>query len=157
MIEMTFCLPIENGSLLTEIIEDLQSESESESEIFLNEPIEKEKEPIAETDSPVKSMEASLASLGPPKILKFQPETKQPQIQMPVSSPALSMSSEPIDNLNQFMRDFNIYIQGGNMCEFCGNVTKPWPTINLQEGKILEYVSDYDYEMRMHSGFGLIN
>jgi len=30
------------------------------------------------------------------------------------------------------MQDFNIYINGGNNCEFCGNKTLPWPSISNQ-------------------------
>lgn len=73
----------------------------------------------------------TIESIGPPKILQFQPETKKPEIIPP--SPTISVESEPIQDLGQFMRDFNIYIQGGNPCEFCNLTTKPWPNISSQE------------------------
>jgi len=73
-------------------------------------------------------------SVGPPKILKYQPETKQ--VDIPVvapPSPAISIPYEPIEDLGQFMKDFNVHLNGGQPCEFCNDVTKPWPSISNQE------------------------
>ena len=126
----------EGGSLLNEILEDFQSESESGSEAEHDEHFELSKSQAQITSG--KGDKNNLDTIGPPKILKFQPESKQAEIV--VYSPTLTMDSEPIDNLGQFMKDFNIYIEGGQPCEFCGNATKPWPTINLQEAKNPEAV-----------------
>lgn len=84
------------------------------------------------------SRKQTLDTIGPPKILKYLPETQQVEIKVP--TPDVSLASEPIDNLGQFMKDFNVIVDGGQQCEFCGNVTKPWPTINLQEVKNPETV-----------------
>ena len=45
----------------------------------------------------------------------------------------MSVQSQPIGYLGQFMMDFNIFIDGGNVCEFCGATTKPWTSIRDQE------------------------
>lgn len=93
----------------------------------------------------VKSVDRKLSkpsvidTVGPPKILQYQAETKKVELSAP--SPSLSVESEPIENLGQFMKDFNVYIQGGNVCEFCGQMTKPWPSISDQENAKPDQVS----------------
>lgn len=109
--------------MFDEIIHDFEQtdseESEAETESLISKPSPK--------PTPVPLVE----SVGPPKILQFQPETKKFEITAP--SPPLSLESEPIEDLGQFMKDFNVYISGGQTCEFCGHITKPWPTIANQE------------------------
>jgi hypothetical protein len=131
----------EGGSLLNEILEDFQSDSETESEMDICEPIQRAKSAsLAEKQKMGAALApATLDVIGPPKILKFQPETQQ--VDMTVPSPTMSMESEPIENLGQFMQDFNIFIEGGKQCEFCKNITKAWPTINVQEMKNPEIVT----------------
>jgi hypothetical protein len=156
----------EGGDLLKDILEEIQfqsesgtpssasseneDENESEIDIEFNEQKNKVKSKSGTTRSNKKSVKTTttattiksdhLLEIGPPKILKYQPEIKQQQQQITnqkaVASPSnLSLDSEPIENLGQFMNDFNIYINGGQPCEFCTQVTKPWPTINAQEAK----------------------
>jgi hypothetical protein len=126
----------DGGYLLNEILEDFQSDSETESEPEVVE--EKPKKSSAVAEKQAVTAPTTLDVIGPPKILKFQPETQQAEIRVP--SPTMSMESEPIQNLGQFMQDFNIYVEGGMPCEFCSTLTKPWPTINIQEIKNPETV-----------------
>lgn len=81
-------------------------------------------------------------SIGPPKILKFNPEFKKNEIPARESSPSVSVESEPIENLGQFMKDFNVHLKGGEYCEFCGETTKPWPSIHQQEKSNPELVKN---------------
>lgn len=76
--------------------------------------------------------------VGPPKILQYQAESKKkPTVVRPSSSSTststLSIDSETMRDLAGFMTDFNVHINGGTECEFCGKQTKPWPSIRDQE------------------------
>lgn len=110
----------EGAEIFEEIVNDLAQSSESEQE---DEPIE------APTPKPTPIVE----SIGPPKILQFNPEIKKNEIPPREDSPSLSIESDPIENLGQFMKDFNVHIKGGEYCEFCGEITKPWPSVQQQE------------------------
>ena len=109
----------EGGDLLGEILQDLHESDESEAESVVSK----------------KSAKAtpSIESIGPPKILQYKPETKKIEITAP--SPSLSLDSDPIENLGMFLRDFNVYTEGGQTCEFCGKRTREWPTIHSQDHK----------------------
>jgi hypothetical protein len=84
--------------------------------------------------------ELIIESVGPPKILQYIPEAKrtpamkrEAKQSRSASSTSSSTSIEKVSDLGQFMKDFNVYIDGGNVCEFCGQPTKPWPTRQQQE------------------------
>ena len=80
---------------------------------------------------PMESRKQRFESIGPPKILQFKPEVKEvPEI---AASPAFSIPREAIENVSQFMQGFNVHVRGGEICEFCEDMTKPWPTILEQE------------------------
>ena len=86
----------------------------------------------SQLESPLLSPKLELVdSVGPPKILKYLPETKKVDITPP--SPTISIPYEPIEDLGQFMKDFNVHLNGGQPCEFCSEATKPWPSISSQE------------------------
>ena len=112
----------EGADFLGEILQDIQ-DSEEESE---------ENESVAESRISAKAT-LSIESIGPPKILQYKAETKKIEVTAP--SPSLSLDSERIDDLGMFLKDFNIYINGGQACEFCGRKTKPWPSIDYQDMK----------------------
>jgi hypothetical protein len=95
------------------VIENNEEESDSGDEFFI------------ETPKP------KVESIGPPKILQFKPEAKEPEPEIP--SPTFSIPEGPHENVNQFMKSFNVHIVGGEKCEFCDQITKPWPSINEQE------------------------
>lgn len=79
---------------------------------------------------------AYIDAVGPPKILQYKPETtkKVPDARsVSSSSSTMSIDSETMKDMNGFMTDFNVYINGEHECEFCGAQTKPWPTIKDQE------------------------
>ena len=105
-----------------EILRDVQDSAESDSESVVSK--------VSAKATP------SIESIGPPKILQYKPETKKIEISPP--SPTLSLDSEPIDDLGMFLKDFNVYINGGHTCEFCGMKTKEWPSIENQDMKKLE-------------------
>lgn len=92
-----------------------------------------EEDGSSEPESPLLSpkYETLVQSVGPPNILKYQPETQKTEISPP--SPPISVPFEPIDDLGQFMKDFNVHLNGGQPCEFCSEITKPWPSISSQE------------------------
>jgi hypothetical protein len=77
-------------------------------------------------------------SVGPPKILQFNSENNA----RPIENSKNEFFSKverigSIDNVERFMKDFNVYINGGEQCEFCGNIIKSWPTIEKQENNNL--------------------
>lgn len=85
----------------------------------------------AESPSISPKLDGLVESVGPPKILKYLPETKKVDITPP--SPTISIPYEPIEDLGQFMKDFNVHLNGGQPCEFCSEPTRPWPSIQSQE------------------------
>jgi len=109
----------EGADILGDILQDVESDSDES----LAESIDSKK--------PTPKQTPSIESVGPPKILQYQPETKKVELSPP--SPTLSLESDPIEDLGQFMKDFNVYITGGQSCEFCGSTTKKWPSIQEQE------------------------
>ena len=80
----------------------------------------------------IESPKPKIENIGPPKILQFKPEIKE-VIEIEAPSPVFSIPNEPVENVDQFMHGFNVHVKGGNKCEFCGEITKPWPTIDEQE------------------------
>lgn len=81
-------------------------------------------------------------AVGPPKILQYLPEpNKKPELTQMSESPSLSIDSDAIDDFSDFMKELNVYINGGNSCEFCGKGTKKWPTIQAQEQSNPELVT----------------
>ncbi|CAF0985488.1 unnamed protein product [Brachionus calyciflorus] len=109
----------EGAEIFEEIINDMAQSSDSE----------------AELDLPIKiaSPAPLVESVGPPKLLQFNSEIKKSDTKIREPSPPLSIESEPIGHVGQFMQDFNVQLKGGQKCEFCGEITKPWPDINKQE------------------------
>lgn len=87
----------------------------------------------SQAESPLLSINQDhlVDSVGPPKILKYIPESKKVEVTPP--SPTISIPYEPIEDLGQFMKDFNVHLNGGQSCEFCKEATKPWPSISSQE------------------------
>lgn len=75
----------------------------------------------------------TIDSVGPPKILQYKAETKRLDVLDNRSDSSVSVQSQSVGDLGQFMMDFNVFIDGGNVCEFCGATTKPWPSIRDQE------------------------
>lgn len=76
----------------------------------------------------------TIDSVGPPKILQYKAETKINEVAFsPLSSSSVSLQSEPVEDIGQLMKDFNVYIDGGHVCEFCGETTKPWPSLKSHE------------------------
>lgn len=73
----------------------------------------------------------SLISLGPPKILKFQPESKKKELIAPI--PENRIEADAPEDVLQFFKEFNVYLQGGNVCEFCSQITFKWPSMKEQE------------------------
>jgi hypothetical protein len=72
-----------------------------------------------------------LNSVGPPKILQFRPENKTNDIEILEFN---KENFEPSDNnFVLFLNDFNFIKTGGQKCEFCGNTSKPWPSLNEQK------------------------
>ncbi len=73
--------------------------------------------------------------MGLPKVLQYN---SQKNVEEPIETsknlylPNIEQK-ENIINVDSFMKDFNIYINGGKKCEFCGSVIKSWPTIEKQE------------------------
>ncbi|RNA43652.1 glutamate-rich 6-like [Brachionus plicatilis] len=123
----------EGAEIFEEIVNDLAQSSDSEQE---DEPVS------APTPKPTPIVE----SIGPPKILQFNPEIKKNEIPVSVPSPSVSVDSDPVENLGQFMKDFNVHLKGGEYCEFCGEITQPWPTIQQQEKsnpELLHCCNDY--------------
>jgi hypothetical protein len=77
-------------------------------------------------------------AIGPPNILKYKPETKKKELKLPkldFSNFNEQELNETISDMNGFMLDFNVHINGNNECEFCGSITKPWPNIATQESQ----------------------
>jgi hypothetical protein len=72
-----------------------------------------------------------LESIGPPKILKYLPESKKIQLIPPAPEDRISDGSN--ESIHQFFKEFNIYLKGGNPCEFCSQNTQKWPEIKQQE------------------------
>ena len=72
----------------------------------------------------------SLKSIGPPTILKYQPESKKVELLVPTPG---ERYEEPPEDVTQFFKDYNVYLNGGNICEFCDKNTLPWPSIQEQE------------------------
>jgi hypothetical protein len=102
-------------------------DSESESGSHVDDPLGRRRVSFNKKQSVIDSV-------GPPKILQYKAETKKLERLAAASSPSVSdLSSEPIEDLGQFMKDFNVYIGGGHTCEFCNEITKPWPSIEAQE------------------------
>ena len=106
--------------------ENLKLDSNSDSDITDDENELHEDELAPE--SPKFTIETSI---GPPKILQYKPEVKNPEPE--ISSPTFSIPNDSIESVNQFMKGFNVYIKGGERCEFCDYTTKPWPSIADQE------------------------
>jgi hypothetical protein len=117
----------------TEGIEDYLNDIYEESESDLS---ELESHRSSKSTAALRS-EQIIESVGPPKILKYVPEAKGASaltnLSRSASSTSSCLSNEKVNDLGQFMKDFNVYIEGGNACEFCGQLTKPWPTRQQQE------------------------
>lgn len=79
----------------------------------------------------IESPQPKVESIGPPKILQFKPEIKE-AIELEAPSPVFSIPTEPVESVSQFMHGFNVHVQGGDKCEFCEGITKPWPSIEEQ-------------------------
>ncbi|RNA45233.1 glutamate-rich 6-like [Brachionus plicatilis] len=106
----------EGAEIFEEIVNELGQLSNSE----------QEDEPVA-TYTP-RPTAMNVESIGPPKILQFNPEAKQSEI--PPREPSQIQ-----------LRTF-----GGEYCEFCGEVTKAWPSIHQQERlnpELLHCCNDY--------------
>jgi hypothetical protein len=73
----------------------------------------------------------SLKSIGPPKILKYHPESKKKELIAPL--PENRIEADTPEDVLQFFKEFNVYLKGGNVCEFCSQTTLPWPSIQEQE------------------------
>ena len=80
----------------------------------------------------IESPKPKVESIGPPKILQFKPEVKE-VVELEAASPTFSIPAEPFENVSQFMHGFNVHVKGGDKCEFCEEITKPWPSISEQE------------------------
>lgn len=107
----------------------LQVDRKKEEKLKITTDIESEEEDL---DSRIESPKQKIESIGPPKILKFKPEVKE-VVEVEAPSPAFSIPSAPVNNVSQFMQGFNVHVKGGEICEFCEDMTKPWPTIAEQE------------------------
>lgn len=123
----------EGIELFGDIFRDIESDSEEENDL-------KSVRTNQKTPS-ISRTNTLIESVGPPKILQYQPESKQIEV-LPSTPSTISLESERIDDLGHFMQDFNVYINGGNNCEFCGNKTLPWPSISNQASTSPEEVSN---------------
>jgi hypothetical protein len=99
------------------------------------------------SDEPTKKIPVTVETIGPPKILKYHPENKEridttSIVSNDIILPSIN-NSENIEDVGSFMKDFNVYINGGSKCEFCGQLTKPWPSIQNQEAFDLIEVIDF--------------
>lgn len=120
----------ENVEVFEEIVNDLGQSSDSEQE-----------DVSVETSITKRNPSPIVEAIGPPKILQFNPEKIKKEQLDREPSPSVSIESEPIENLGQFMKDFNVHLKGGEYCEFCGETTKPWPSIQQQEKSNPELVN----------------
>lgn len=72
-----------------------------------------------------------LESVGPPKILQYTPDSKKTELE--TIDNTLKENSEYIQDMAKIMAEFDIHVKGGYSCEFCGQLTLPWPSISDQE------------------------
>ena len=80
-----------------------------------------------------------LDSIGPPKILQYIPESRKVEL-TPRDSDI--QKSEIREDINAYMQSFNININGKTKCEFCNNLTLPWPTLEEQQKKYPDEVNN---------------
>lgn len=84
-----------------------------------------------ESRIPSPQQDSMLDSVGPPRILQFRSENLTNDSEMLEFN---KENFEPSDkNFILFLNDFNLIKIGGQKCEFCGDITRPWPSLDEQK------------------------
>ncbi len=83
-----------------------------------------------------------LESIGPPKILQYMPESSKGKMTPTIVDSEKTEKTEKSD-INTYMQSFNVNINGNAKCEFCGQLTMAWPSLEDQERKFPDDVINY--------------
>lgn len=117
-------------------MDESEKHTEIDEELYYSE--DEESIVIDEQRSMSKSETPLLESVGPPKILQYIPESEKVEL----IPPDPEAEASEMKNIDGYMKTLNVNIRGNNTCEFCGQLTKAWPSIQEQESRIPNEVKE---------------